>query len=217
MALDINQFDPNFLSGPEPRRVVGNILKGMGPALSDSMSYYRDELLPGARAAGRGILSLTSQEGINRKVSQTRQQLLSDAQKQSKLLRMRIEGQGGGIGTSMGADVSTFNAANREANDLQAHFATPQGQYELYQIINQLQKTYPGLDVTALLSQIFASNPRPQPQRGGGLLGSIGQLAGIASAFIPGGQAVAPILAGMGAMSGSNGATDGWQLPVTGG
>jgi len=177
---DPNAFNPNFHE-PDPRRIAGNLLKGFGPALNESMDYYRNEVLPGQRAAGRGILQMTSQTGINSRVSQTRQQLLSDAQRQSKLLRMRLEGQGGGIGTTQGADVSTFNAANRTANNLQSYYATPQGQYELYSIVNQLSEQYPGLDVMQVLSQIFYGGQKPEkpPTDWGGLLGGIGAVAGL--------------------------------------
>jgi hypothetical protein len=180
---DPNAFNVNFHE-PDPRRISGNLLKGLGAGLNQGMDFYTGEVLPAARNAQRGILKMSTQEGVNSKVSATRQALLSDAKKQSTLLRMRLEGQGGGIGTTQGADVSTFNAANQEANSLQSYYATPQGQYELYSVISQLQKNYPGLDVMQVLSQIFQqgeqiNNAKPKGQGIGGLLSGIGSIAGL--------------------------------------
>jgi len=82
-----------------------------------------------------------------------------------------------GVGAQQGADVMGFNEANKGANDLQAHLASPEGQRAIAELAQSL--------LSSTANVVYG---RPAPAVGPSPLN---QIAGIAGSFVGGGGGAA--------------------------
>ena len=142
------------------QKIGVDLLGAIRPSLMKSADLF-NSTFPQAAQAYKNIFSLASPGGVQRKVAGTRGELLGQAREQSRRMSSSF-GDAGGIGLEQGLKIGGENAANQTANDLFTYFQSPQGQAELSNMILELQRRFPGLDVYQALDAIIQNRQAPQ-------------------------------------------------------
>ena len=142
-----------------PQKIAGGLLGQLEPVLSQGIGML-NEALPYQKQGLRNLFQMTTPMGIQARGNDVRNQLLGKAQDQNRMLQTRFAGTGG-IGMEQGAQIQSTNVANMEANDYLTHLQSPAGQAELSQILNDITKSFPGMDAFAVLNAIIQGRPAP--------------------------------------------------------
>lgn len=157
-----------------PQDVAYHALPTVEQLLQSQLSFQH-LLEPIRQSAIQGLVDLNSPLGQSQASDLNRTKLVGAATDQSNIQRQRLARGGFGIGAQQGADVGTFNAANRSANDFQSYLASPQGRTSLMQILAGASNV-PSADLLSNLSGVIYG--RPAPQVGPSPLASIAGIAG---------------------------------------